>query len=115
MNAVAFDLTAACSGFLFALVTAAQYLRTGAYRSALVIGGDILSRWVDWGDRRTCILFGDGAGAMVLQSSDVDQLLSFELRSDGRLNEHLTLAFAGTPQTLGENLAIAREDLLPLP
>ncbi|WP_460193896.1 beta-ketoacyl-ACP synthase III [Thermosynechococcus sp. FA-CM-4201] len=114
VNAVAFDLTAACSGFLFALVTAAQYLRTGAYRSALVIGGDILSRWVDWSDRRTCILFGDGAGAMVLQASEADQLLSFELRSDGRLNEHLTLAFAGTPQTLGDNLAIAQGGFAPI-
>ena len=56
-NAVAFDLTAACSGFLFALITAGQYLRSGAMRRALVIGADQLSRWVDWDDRTTCVLF----------------------------------------------------------
>ncbi|MGL6136502.1 MAG: 3-oxoacyl-ACP synthase, partial [Planktothrix sp.] len=67
-KAVAFDLTAACSGFVFGLVTAAQFIRTGVYQNILLIGGDILSRWVDWGDRRTCILFGDGAGAVVLQA-----------------------------------------------
>lgn len=67
-QAVAFDLTAACSGFLFAMVTAAQFLRTGVYRNVLVIGADVLSRWVDWNDRRTCVLFGDGAGAVVLQA-----------------------------------------------
>ena len=61
-NAVAFDLTAACSGFLFATVTASQFLHTGAFKNAVVVGGDALSRWVDWEDRNTCILFGDGAG-----------------------------------------------------
>lgn len=67
-KAVAFDLTAACSGFVFALVTGAQFIRNGVYRNVLLIGGDILSRWVDWSDRRTCILFGDGAGAVVMQA-----------------------------------------------
>ena len=60
-QAVAFDLTAACSGFLFALITAAQYLRNGSMRRALVIGADQLSRWVNWDDRTSCVLFGDGA------------------------------------------------------
>ncbi len=64
-NAVAFDLTAACSGFLFALVTAAQYLGSGAMKRAVVIGADQLSKWVDWDDRKTCVLFGDGAGAVI--------------------------------------------------
>lgn len=85
-QAVAFDLTAACSGFLFALVTGAQFIRSGAYRTVLVIGADVLSRWTDWSDRRTCVLFGDGAGAVVLQASEIDQLLGFEMRSDGSLN-----------------------------
>ncbi|ATS18986.1 3-oxoacyl-ACP synthase [Parathermosynechococcus lividus PCC 6715] len=113
-NAVAFDLTAACSGFIFGLVTAAQYLQTRTYRNAIVIGADILSRWVDWQDRRTCILFGDGAGAMVLQASDVDRLLSFELRSDGRLNEHLTLSFQGNSQPLCDAVAIAQGSFAPI-
>ncbi|MFM1800252.1 MAG: hypothetical protein RLZZ117_2530 [Cyanobacteriota bacterium] len=93
-QAVAFDLTAACSGFLFALVTAAQYIRTGSVRRALVIGADQLSRWVDWSDRRTCVLFGDGAGAVALQASspERDDLLAFRLRSDGSRHACLTLA-----------------------
>jgi len=63
VNAVAFDLTAACSGFLFALKTASQFLKGGSYKRAIVIGADQLSSFVDWNDRRSCILFGDGAGA----------------------------------------------------
>lgn len=99
-RAVAFDLTAACSGFVFALVTAAQYLRTGAFANVLVIGADVLSRWTDWEDRRTCVLFGDGAGAVVLQASDRDRLLGFEMRSDGTLNGCLNLSYQATQQEL---------------
>jgi 3-oxoacyl-[acyl-carrier-protein] synthase III len=93
-NAVAFDLTAACSGFVFGVVTAAQYLRSGAYQNILVIGADFLSRWVDWRDRNTCVLFGDGAGAVLMQASaDLDNLLGFEIKSDGTHNACLNLAF----------------------
>jgi 3-oxoacyl-[acyl-carrier-protein] synthase-3 len=93
-RAVAFDLTAACSGFLFALITAAQYLRSGSFHKALVIGADQLSRWLDWEDRRTCVLFGDGAGAVALEACDPaqDGLLAFRMRSDGSRNACLTLA-----------------------
>jgi 3-oxoacyl-[acyl-carrier-protein] synthase-3 len=93
-QAVAFDLTAACSGFLFALVTAAQFLRTGAMRRVLVIGADQLSRWVDWDDRRTCVLFGDAAGAVALEVTTPaqDGLLGFALRSDGRRGDCLNLS-----------------------
>jgi len=92
-NAVAFDLTAACSGFLFALVTAAQYLRTGAMRRILVVGADQLSRWVDWDDRRSCVLFGDGAGALLMEASadGRDDLEGFLLRSDGSRGDVLQL------------------------
>jgi 3-oxoacyl-[acyl-carrier-protein] synthase-3 len=85
VNAVAFDLTAACSGFLFGLVTAAQYIRSGAMRRILVVGADQLSRWVDWDDRRSCVLFGDAAGAVVMEASEDgnDDLEGFLLRSDG--------------------------------
>ncbi len=92
-NAVAFDLTAACSGFVFGVVTAAQYLRTGAFQNALVIGADLLSRWVDWSDRNTCVLFGDGAGAVLMQAAPADRLLGFEIKSDGTQNACLNLAF----------------------
>ncbi len=93
-NAVAFDLTAACSGFLFALVTAGQYLASGAMARALVIGADQLSRWVDWDDRSTCVLFGDGAGAVAVQACPAAEgdLLGFRMRSDGSRNGCLTLA-----------------------
>ena len=92
-NAVAFDLTAACSGFLFALITASQFLRTGAMRRVLVIGADQLSSWVDWDDRRSCVLFGDGAGALALEACPADQdgLLGFQMRSDGSRGECLNV------------------------
>lgn len=99
-QAVAFDLTAACSGFVFALATAAQYLRTGTFETVLVIGADVLSRWTDWSDRRTCVLFGDGAGAVVLKASDRDRLRGFELRSDGSMNACLNLSYAAESQEL---------------
>jgi 3-oxoacyl-[acyl-carrier-protein] synthase III len=93
-KAVAFDLTAACSGFVFGVVTAAQFLRSGVYKNILVIGADLLSRWVNWSDRNTCVLFGDGAGAVLMQGSEnVDRLLGFEIRSDGTKNACLNLAF----------------------
>ncbi|MEM8613073.1 MAG: beta-ketoacyl-ACP synthase III [Cyanobacteria bacterium P01_H01_bin.105] len=95
-RAVAFDLTAACSGFVFGIVTAAQFIRTGTYENVLVIGADLLSRWVDWQDRTTCVLFGDGAGAVVMQACDRDRLLGFEMHSDGTMNGCLNLAY--TPQ-----------------
>ena len=69
-NAVAFDLTAACSGFLFALITASQFLKGGNFRRSIVIGADPLSSFVDWNDRRSCILFGDGAGALAIESTN---------------------------------------------
>jgi 3-oxoacyl-[acyl-carrier-protein] synthase-3 len=94
-RAVAFDLVAACSGFVFGLVTASQYIRTGVYKNVLLIGADVLSRWVDWQDRRTCILFGDGAGAVVLQSSSQNRLLGFEMRSDGKGNDLLNINYLG--------------------
>jgi len=71
-NACGFDVTAACSGFVVGSVTAAQFIRAGSARNVLVIGGDVMSRLVDWRDRNTCILFGDGFGAMLMQAEDAD-------------------------------------------
>jgi 3-oxoacyl-[acyl-carrier-protein] synthase III len=107
-QAVAFDLTAACSGFVFGLVTAAQFLRAGTYQNVLLIGADVLSRWVDWSDRRTCILFGDGAGAVVIQADPRDRLLGFELRSDGSQNASLTLAYQPQPYVLTPNITVGQ-------
>ena len=83
-NATAFDLSAACSGFIFGLSIAEKYLRSGSARKILVIGSEVLSRIVDWKDRNTCVLFGDGAGAAVLEASDGDHsLLSTHTFSNG--------------------------------
>jgi 3-oxoacyl-[acyl-carrier-protein] synthase-3 len=115
LQAVAFDLTAACSGFLFAMVTAAQFIRTGTYQNVLVLGADVLSRWVDWSDRRTCVLFGDGAGAVVMQGSDTcDRLRGFDLHSDGRQNNCLTLNFQGTAQPLHADTAVDQGTYQPI-
>ncbi len=105
-NAVAFDLTAACSGFLFGLVTAAQFIRTGVYKNIVLIGADILSRWVDWRDRGTCVLFGDGAGAIVIQASATDSLLGFELKSDGSQNHFLNLGYGSNTQELTSEITV---------
>lgn len=83
-NATAFDLSAACSGFLYGMSIAEKYLRSGAARKILVIGSEILSRIIDWQDRNTCVLFGDGAGAVVLEASEGDHsLLSTHTFSNG--------------------------------
>lgn len=83
-KAAAFDLNAACSGFVYALVTACQFIASGAYKKVLVIGSEVYSRILDWRDRSTCVLFGDGAGAVVLEaSSEPAGPLSFVLGSDG--------------------------------
>ncbi len=89
-HGAAFDLQAVCSGFVFALATADNFLRTGAFKRALVIGAETFSRILDWNDRGTCVLFGDGAGAIVLEAqpqpgdSSDRGVLTTHLRSDGR-------------------------------
>ncbi len=95
LNAVAFDLTAACSGFVLGLVTASQFLQTGSYHNILVIGADVLSKWIDWSDRSTCILFGDAAGAVILQSCPLNSntILNFNLNTDGHYSSHLSIAY----------------------
>ena len=107
-QAVAFDMTAACSGFVFGMVTASQFIRTGTYKNVLLIGADILSRWVDWSDRGSCILFGDGAGAVVMQANESDRLLGFELRSDGTLNKSLQLAYNAQPQEIVNGVTVSQ-------
>jgi len=106
-NAVAFDLVAACSGFLFGTVTAGQFLshEGGHMKNALVIGSDALSRWVDWDDRNVCILFGDGAGAMVLSKCDEGDkgsfgLLGYSLHSDGTSKCDLSSPYVGKSRTI---------------
>lgn len=96
-KAGAFDLSAACSGFIYALNMAAQSIRSGSIKTALVIGTETLSRFVNWKDRNTCILFGDGAGAFVLQASEQPGgVLSAVMRSDGSGGDLLSIPAGGS-------------------
>lgn len=83
VNAVAFDINAACAGFMFALNIANAYLQTGTYKTALILGAETLSKIMDWNDRSTCVLFGDGAGAAVVRAEEKAGLLAFDQGSDG--------------------------------
>lgn len=95
-NAVAFDITAACSGFVLALVTASQFIRAGSKKKVLVVGADALSRFVDWRDRSTCILFGDGCGAVVVTATDEPcSLLGMDMHSDGAGQKSLNCMMMG--------------------
>jgi len=85
----AFDIQAVCTGFVYAISVADKFIRTGAARRALVVGADTLSRIVDWKDRTTCVLFGDGAGAVVLEASEEPGILSTHLHADGAYQEML--------------------------
>lgn len=91
VNAFAFDLTAACSGFIYALSVADKLMTSGVYKNGIVIGAEVLSKVVDWSDRATSVLFGDGAGGVLLQSSTKEpMLLSESLKSDGSRSQSLT-------------------------
>jgi 3-oxoacyl-[acyl-carrier-protein] synthase-3 len=103
-DCVAFDVAAVCSGFLYAVQVADAMLRTGIHARALVIGAETFSRILDWEDRATCVLFGDGAGAIVLEAQDSDEaggrgILATRLHADGRHNELLYVD--GGPSTTG--------------
>jgi 3-oxoacyl-[acyl-carrier-protein] synthase-3 len=107
-HGVAFDLQAVCSGFVFALTTADNFLRAGAHKRALVIGAETFSRILDWNDRGTCVLFGDGAGAVVLEAqqhsgtTDDPGVLTTHLRSDGRHKSKLFVdGGPGSTKTVG--------------
>jgi 3-oxoacyl-[acyl-carrier-protein] synthase-3 len=107
-SAAAFDLQAACSGFVYALATANGFVRSGMYRNVIVIGVEVLSRFLNWNDRNTCVLFGDGAGAVLLQASDQPGgMTGFQLYADGTGWEGIILPAGGSacptsPQTVAE-------------
>jgi 3-oxoacyl-[acyl-carrier-protein] synthase-3 len=87
----AFDVQAVCTGFIYALGVADKFIRCGSAKTALVVGSETLSRIVDWSDRGTCVLFGDGAGAVVIQASDTPGILSTHLHADGQYKDLLTV------------------------
>jgi len=97
-NAVCFDISAACAGFVYALTTAQQFLAHGTYQNALVVGVEVLSSVTDWQDRNTCVLFGDGAGAVVLSEVESGGILSSYLGSDGNMTELLMVPAGGSRQ-----------------
>jgi len=107
-RAAGFDLQAACSGFLYGLATGSSFIRSGMYRNVMVIGVEILSRFLNWNDRNTCVLFGDGAGAVLLQASEQPGgLIGFNLYSDGTGYEGIIVPAGGSvcpasPQTSAE-------------
>jgi 3-oxoacyl-[acyl-carrier-protein] synthase-3 len=88
-GATAFDIQAVCTGFVYALGVADKFIKSGSHKTALVIGAETMSRILDWTDRTTCVLFGDGAGAVVLQASDEPGVLSTHLHADGQYKELL--------------------------
>jgi 3-oxoacyl-[acyl-carrier-protein] synthase-3 len=107
-RAAGFDLQAACSGFLYGLATGCSFIRSGMYRRVLVIGVEVLSRFLNWSDRNTCVLFGDGAGAVLLEASEAPGgLLGFDLFSDGTGYEGIIVPAGGSacpasPTTIAE-------------
>ncbi|SFF64996.1 3-oxoacyl-[acyl-carrier-protein] synthase III [Fontimonas thermophila] len=88
----AFDVQAVCTGFIYALATADKFVASGAHRCALVVGAEVFSRLLDWNDRRTCVLFGDGAGAVVLKPADTPGIYSSHLHADGHYSHILRVA-----------------------
>lgn len=105
MNAVCYDLSAACSGFVFALNTAYSFIKAGIYKTALVIGSEVLSKMIDWNDRSTCVLFGDGAGAAIVQAAETGVFESI-LGSDGTKKDALTC-----PSRYINNPLVSRESM----
>lgn len=100
----AFDVQAVCTGFVYALGVADNFIRCGSAKNALVVGSETLSRIVDWTDRDTCVLFGDGAGAVVLQASDEPGILSTHLHADGQYKDLLTV-----PSGISDGFELMRE------
>lgn len=97
-DCMAFDLSAACSGFIYSLVTANQFIKTGLHKNILVVGADHLHHLVNYKDRDTCILFGDGAGACILSrgEDDASDILSIDMRADGNIGDLFVLPAGGS-------------------
>jgi 3-oxoacyl-[acyl-carrier-protein] synthase-3 len=104
----AFSLEAACTGFLYSLVVADQFVRSGQAQRALVIGAETMSRIIDWTDRETCVLFGDGAGAVVLEASEEPGIMYSTLGADGRYRELLYASSGVSTRHKGGNVAALR-------
>ncbi len=113
-NATAFDLGAACAGFLYALVTAEQFIKSGTHKKVLVVGADLISSFIDWTDRGTCVLFGDGAGAAVLTETKSGGILASVLGSDGHYAELLKICGGGSRRPASDETIKAKEHYLKM-
>ncbi|MCA0458873.1 MAG: ketoacyl-ACP synthase III [Chloroflexi bacterium] len=106
----ALTLAAGCSGWVYSLVTASQFIQTGAYKNIIVIGVELISYAIDYTDRSTCVLFGDGAAAVILQPSQTEAgVMTFELGSDGEHAQHLMVPGGGTRKPLSQEVVDNRE------
>jgi 3-oxoacyl-[acyl-carrier-protein] synthase-3 len=111
-GAIAFDFNAGCSGFVYGLGIASQFIENGSVQTALVIGSEILTKFVDWEDRQTCVLFGDGAGAVVLRATEEDRgILATALHSDGALCDLIQMPGGGSRHPPNDRQSI--DDKLP--
>jgi 3-oxoacyl-[acyl-carrier-protein] synthase-3 len=114
-NIPAFVVVTGCTGFVYALTVAYQFLATGVYRTILVVGAELLSRFVNWQDRSTCVLFGDAAGAVVIEATDQPcGLLGFDLGSDGSQSEHIILPAGGSARPFGQDVLHENAHLLQM-
>jgi len=112
-NAFSFDLVAACSGFLFALTTGASFIESGRYKKVIVVGADKMSSIVDYTDRTTCILFGDGAGAVLLEpSTDENGILDSILKTDGIGRNYLNMKAGGSLKPASVETVLAKEHFI---
>lgn len=114
-HAAAFDLGAGCSGFAYAMVVGAQFVIAGSYRNVLIVGADTLSKFLDWTDRSTCVLFGDGAGAaLIAPVEDGKGLLAFDLGSDGSGSELLKVEAGGGRKPASQETVANREHFISM-
>lgn len=108
-NAFSYDINAACSGFLYALATGAQFIQTGIYKKVVIVGADKMSSIINYEDRETCVIFGDGAGAVLLEPSPKYGIVDFELRSDGAGCKHLHIKAGGSVKPASHETIDAKE------
>jgi 3-oxoacyl-[acyl-carrier-protein] synthase-3 len=112
-NAAAFDVVAACSGFVYGLSVANAYVRSGVYRKVLVVGSEVLSKMTDWEDRTTCVLFGDGAGAAVVEATEEDRgIMSVRIHSDGSMWELLHTPAGGSKNPASKETVRKRQHFI---
>lgn len=111
----AFDLNAACSGFIYALSIADSFIKTAKYRRILIVGTEVLSKFTDWQDRTTCVIFGDGAGAAILEATDEDRgVMSTHLYADGSLWELIQIPAGGSRLPCSENTVKGRQHYIKM-